>query len=64
FIVKRFRFFVRRFTQPSEGTTKSKLTGKGFIGFTQHSAEQSFAEAPSEKVLMSFSFSTQSIGKQ
>ncbi|MEZ8284935.1 hypothetical protein AB4277_05495 [Vibrio splendidus] len=51
-------------TQPVEGTTNSKLTGKGFIGFTQHSAEQSFVEAPSEKVLMSFSFDTQSIGKQ
>ncbi|PMK95444.1 hypothetical protein [Vibrio lentus] len=51
-------------TQPVEDTKNSKLTGKGFIGFTQHSAEQSFAEAPSEKVLMSFSFDTQSIGKQ
>ncbi|WP_454440322.1 hypothetical protein [Vibrio bathopelagicus] len=51
-------------TQPPEDTSNSKLTGKGFIGFTQHSAEQSFAEAPSEKVLMSFSFDTQSIGQQ
>ncbi len=32
-------------TQPPEDTTNSKLTGKGFIGFTQHSAEQLFAEA-------------------
>ena len=48
-----------------EGTqSKGKQSGEGFIGFTQHSAEQSFAEAPSEKVLMSFSFDTQSIGKQ
>ncbi|WP_373960308.1 hypothetical protein [Vibrio gigantis] len=49
--------------QPDSQLQK-KLTGEGFIGFTQHSAEQSFAEAPSEKVLMSFSFDTQSIGKQ
>ncbi|MEL0607764.1 hypothetical protein [Vibrio echinoideorum] len=43
---------------------KNKLTGEGFIGFTQHSSEQSFTEPPSEKVLMSFYFDTQSIGKQ
>ncbi|WP_373954184.1 hypothetical protein [Vibrio pomeroyi] len=49
--------------QPDSQSQK-KLTGEGFIGFTQHSAEQSFAEPPSEKVLMSFSFDTQSIGKQ
>lgn len=49
--------------QPDSQSQK-KLTGEGFIGFTQHSAEQSFAEHPSEKVLMSFSFDTQSIGKQ
>ncbi|MFI3275495.1 hypothetical protein [Vibrio sp.] len=49
--------------QPDSQSQK-KLIGEGFIGFTQHSAEQSFAEPPSEKVLMSFSFDTQSIGKQ
>ncbi|CAK1835156.1 hypothetical protein FB440_1224 [Vibrio crassostreae] len=47
-----------------DSQSQKKLTGEGFIGFTQHSAEQSFAEPPSEKVLMSFSFDTQSIGKQ
>ncbi|CAK1772302.1 conserved hypothetical protein [Vibrio crassostreae] len=51
-------------TQQPHSQSQKKLTGEGFIGFTQHSAEQSFAEAPSEKVLMSFSFDTQSIGKQ
>ena len=49
--------------QQSDSKSQNKLTGQGFIGFTQHSAEQSFAETPSEKVLMSFSFDTQSIGK-
>ncbi|MEZ9565912.1 hypothetical protein AB4427_19340 [Vibrio artabrorum] len=47
-------------TPPADG----QFTGAGFIGFTQHSSKQSFAEAPSEKVLMSFSFDTQSIGKE
>ena len=51
-------------TQPPEGTSKSKLTGKGSIGFTQHSTEQSFAEAPSAKVLVSFSFDIKSIDNQ
>ncbi|EDK30882.1 hypothetical protein VSWAT3_12457 [Vibrionales bacterium SWAT-3] len=50
--------------QPDVTQAKGKQNGEGFIGFTQHSAEQSFVEAPSEKVLMSFSFDTQSIGKQ
>ncbi|WP_299142220.1 hypothetical protein [uncultured Vibrio sp.] len=50
--------------QQPDSQSQKKLTGEGFIGFTQHSAEQSFAEPPSEKVLMSFSFDTQSIGKQ
>ncbi|MFM2643140.1 hypothetical protein AAFX33_18515 [Vibrio chagasii] len=50
--------------QPDVTQAKGKRNGEGFIGFTQHSAEQSFVEAPSEKVLMSFSFDTQSIGKQ
>ncbi|MGO2319193.1 MAG: hypothetical protein ACTH6O_09495 [Vibrio toranzoniae] len=49
--------------QQPDSKSRNKLTGQGFIGFTQHSAEQSFAETPSEKVLMSFSFDTQSIGK-
>lgn len=49
--------------QQPDSKSQNKLTGQGFIGFTQHSAEQSFAETPSEKVLMSFSFDTQSIGK-
>lgn len=49
--------------QQPDSKSQNKLTGQGFIGFTQHSAEQSFAEIPSEKVLMSFSFDTQSIGK-
>ncbi|SBS60962.1 hypothetical protein [Vibrio atlanticus] len=43
---------------------QSKLSGEGFIGFTRHSAEQSFPELQSEKVLMSFSFNTQSIDEQ
>lgn len=50
-------------TQQPDSKSQNKLTGQGFISFTQHSAEQSFAETPSEKVLMSFSFDTQSIGK-
>ncbi|NAZ71897.1 hypothetical protein [Vibrio toranzoniae] len=50
-------------TQQPDSKSQNKLTGQGFIGFTQHSVEQSFAETPSEKVLMSFSFDTQSIGK-
>ncbi|MDD1828438.1 hypothetical protein LRP52_40370 [Photobacterium sp. ZSDE20] len=50
--------------EQTDSQSQKKLTGEGFIGFTQHSAEQSFAEPPSEKVLMSFSFDTQSIGKQ
>ncbi|MGB1975306.1 MAG: hypothetical protein ACPHQD_14835 [Vibrio toranzoniae] len=49
--------------QQPDSKSQNKLTGQGFIGFTQHSVEQSFAETPSEKVLMSFSFDTQSIGK-
>ncbi|MEZ8774068.1 hypothetical protein [Vibrio sp. 10N.247.310.17] len=44
--------------------SQSKLSGEGFIGFTRHSAEQSFPELQSEKVLMSFSFNTQSIDEQ
>jgi hypothetical protein len=44
--------------------SQSKLSGEGFIGFTRHSAEQSFPELQSEKVLMSFSFNAQSIDEQ
>lgn len=64
FLGDRVQIQTLEIAQQQDLQSDSKQTGEGFIGFTQHSAEQSFAESPSEKVLMSFSFDTQSIGKQ
>ena len=64
FLGDRIQIQTLEVTNAQNLQTENKLTGEGFIGFTQHSSEQSFAESPSEKVLMSFSFDTQSIGKQ
>ncbi|MFA0324770.1 hypothetical protein AB4519_10210 [Vibrio splendidus] len=64
FLGDRVQIQTLEVAQQQDLQSASKQTGEGFIGFTQHSAEQSFAESPSEKVLMSFSFDTQSIGKQ
>ncbi|CAH6781476.1 conserved hypothetical protein [Vibrio chagasii] len=64
FLGDRVQIQTLEVAQPDVTQAKGKQNGEGFIGFTQHSAEQSFVEAPSEKVLMSFSFDTQSIGKQ
>ncbi|MFA0180872.1 hypothetical protein AB4463_10710 [Vibrio cyclitrophicus] len=64
FLGDRIQIQTLEVTNAQNLQTENKLTGEGFIGFTQHSLEQSFTEPPSEKVLMSFSFDTQSIGKQ
>ncbi|MGB1322536.1 MAG: hypothetical protein ACPG5L_16505 [Vibrio gallaecicus] len=42
----------------------SQKEAQGMVSFTQHSREQSFSEEPSEKVLLSFQFNTQSIDQQ
>ncbi|WP_299692282.1 hypothetical protein [uncultured Vibrio sp.] len=60
----RVQIQILEFAQHPDSQSRNQLVREGFVGFTQHSTTQSFAEAPSEKQLISFSFDTQSIDKQ